>query len=173
MNDQFLLTTKDFTLLEAMLDDPLVRDTTLIPLLRRKMASAIVMFREDLPEDVASLNSRVTFSIGGRRDTRVLTTGRMTTPVGMLLPVDTLRGLALLGLREGQMIVIENADGFEETILLDAVNYQPERMMRRSDGFPVRIRLADKPVLRLTQGVEPVCSARPPEEPDDPGPSAA
>ncbi|ANL68606.1 hypothetical protein AMC82_PC00042 (plasmid) [Rhizobium phaseoli] len=173
MNDQCLLTTKDYTLLETMHDDPLVRDTALLRLLRRKMASAIVMFREDLPEDIASLNSRVTFSIDGRCDTRVLTTGRMTTPVGMLLPVDTLRGLALLGLREGQTIAIDNVEGRVEVIMLNAVNYQPERMMRRSDGLPVRIGLADKPMLRLVQGVGPVCSARPPEEPDDPGPSAA
>lgn len=173
MNDQCLLTTKDYTLLETMHDDPLVRDTALLRLLRRKMASAIVMFREDLPEDIASLNSRVTFSIDGRCDTRVLTTGRMTTPVGMLLPVDTLRGLALLGLREGQTIAIDNVEGRVEVIMLNAVNYQPERMMRRSDGLPVRIGLTDKPMLRLVQGVGPVCSARPPEEPDDPGPSAA
>ncbi|OWV74434.1 hypothetical protein ATY76_28125 [Rhizobium sp. R339] len=173
MNDPCLLTTKDYTLLETMRDDPLVRDASLVRLLRRKMASAIVMFREDLPEDVASLNSRVTFSVDGRSDTRVLTTGRMTTPIGMLLPVDTLRGLALLGMTEGQTIAFENVEGRLEVIMLNAVNYQPERMMRRSDGFPVRIRLADKPMLRLVQGVEPVCSARPPEEPDDPGPSAA
>ncbi|MBB3464345.1 nucleoside-diphosphate kinase [Rhizobium sp. BK377] len=173
MNDQCLLTTKDYTLLETMHDDPLVRDTALLRLLRRKKASAIVMFREDLPEDIASLNSRVTFSADGRRDTRVLTTGRMTTPVGMLLPVDTLRGLALLGLREGQTIVIENVDGHMEAISLEAVKYQPERMMRRSDNFPVRIGLGNKPILRLVQGIGPACSGIPPEEPDDPGPSAA
>ncbi|MDR9762824.1 nucleoside-diphosphate kinase [Rhizobium redzepovicii] len=172
MNDQCLLTTKDYTLLETMHDDPLVRDTALLRLLRRKKASAIVMFREDLPDDVASLNSRVTFSVDARCDTRVLTTGRMTTPVGMLLPVDTLRGLALLGLREGQTIVIENVEGHMEAISLDAVNYQPERM-RRSDEFPMRIGLGGKPILRLVQGVGPACSGKPPEEPDDPGPSAA
>ncbi|MBB3660243.1 regulator of nucleoside diphosphate kinase [Rhizobium sp. BK650] len=173
MNDQCLLTTKDYTLLETIHDDPLVRDTALLSLVRRKKASAIVLFREDLPEDVASVNSRVTFSVDGRRDTRVLTTDRMTTPVGMLLPVDTLRGLALLGLREGQTIVIENVDGHLEAISLDAVNYQPERVMRRSRGFPVRMGSGDKPILRLVQGVGPACSGRPPEEPEDPGPSAA
>ncbi|ARM14864.1 MULTISPECIES: hypothetical protein [Rhizobium] len=44
------------------------------------MASAIAMLREDLPEEVASLHSRVIFSIDGRGDALVLTTGRMTTP---------------------------------------------------------------------------------------------
>jgi regulator of nucleoside diphosphate kinase len=173
MRDQCLLTTKDFTLLEAMIDDPLVRDSLLHELLGRKMAAATVVFREDLPEDAASLNSRVTFSIDGRRDTRILTTGRMTTPVGMLLPVDTLRGLALLGLREGQKIVIENADGFQEQVLLETVNYQPERATRGSDGFQVRMRLAGKPTLRLLKGGAPGRQRPAPEKPDDPGPSAA
>lgn len=173
MRDQCLLTTKDFTLLEAMIDDPLVRDSLLHELLGRKMAAATVVFREDLPEDAASLNSRVTFSIDRRRETRILTTGRMTTPVGMLLPVDTLRGLALLGLREGQKIVIENADGFQEQVLLETVNYQPERAMRGSDGFQVRMRLAGKPTLRLLKGGAPGRQRPAPEKPDDPGPSAA
>jgi len=173
MRDQCLLTTKDFTLLEAVIDDPFVRDSPLRPLMERKMAAATVVFRQDLPEDAASLNSRITFSIDGRRDTRILTTGRMTTPVGMLLPVDTLRGLALLGLREGQKIIVENADGFQEQVLLEAVNFQPERAMKALDGPQVRMRPVGKPMLRLLKGGAP-CRQRPaPEKPEDPGPSAA
>ncbi|WP_416340274.1 hypothetical protein [Rhizobium mulingense] len=33
--------------------------------------------------------------------------------------------------------------------------------------------VADKPMLRLVQEGGPVCSGKPPEEPDDPGPSGA
>lgn len=171
MTDQCVLSTRDFTLLEAMLEDPLMRDTALIPLLKRKMASATVMFREDLPQDVASLSSRVTFSVAGRQDTRVLTAGRMTTPVGMLLPVDTLRGLALLGLREGQSIIIENAEGFEEQVQLEKVNFQPEHAMRKSEG--VRLVLSGKPVLSLVQGSNARRYWLSPDDPEDPGPSAA
>ncbi|NLS07839.1 nucleoside-diphosphate kinase [Rhizobium sp. P32RR-XVIII] len=132
MREHCILTTRDFTLLEAILDDPFVRDTRLMPVLRRKITTAIVMFRQDLPENVASLNSRVTYRIdGARRDTRVLSDDRMTTAIGMLLPVTTLRGLALLGLAEGQEFVLTNVDGVEERILLETVHYQPERAMRR------------------------------------------
>ncbi len=132
MREHCILTTRDFTLLEAMLDDPFVRDTRLVPVLRRKIATAIVVFREDLPENVASLNSRVTYRIdGASRDTRVLSDDRMTTPIGMLLPVTTLRGMALLGLAEGQEFVLTNVDSVEERILLETVHYQPEKAMRR------------------------------------------
>ncbi|ARO26810.1 hypothetical protein TAL182_PC00201 (plasmid) [Rhizobium sp. TAL182] len=48
------------------------------------MASAIAMLREDLPEEVASLDSRVIFSIDGRGDALVLTTGPHDDAVGIL-----------------------------------------------------------------------------------------
>lgn len=67
-----ILTTKDFTILEVMRDRCLGRDDPLAPILKRKLESATVMFREDVPAEVATLTSRVTYSVDGRDpDTRV------------------------------------------------------------------------------------------------------
>lgn len=173
-----ILTTKDFTMLEAMLESRLGREDLLVPILRRKIGSAIVVFREDLPETVASLNSRVTFAIdGSRRDTRVLSDDRMTSPIGMHLPITTLRGLALLGLAEGQEFVLTNVDGNEERLVLETVHYQPEA--GRRGGQVVRDALPpqpQKPLLRLVGGgMEEGRRPAPvtPDGYDDPGPSAA
>ncbi|MBB6179105.1 hypothetical protein [Pseudorhizobium flavum] len=176
--DNIILTTKDFTILEAMSDNPRVRPDLLVPHIRRKLYAAIVVFRQDLPEGVASVNSRVTFRVdGGATDTRVLSTGQVEAPVGMFLPITTPRGLALLGLSEGQEAVVDNTDGREERIVLEKVEYQPEaarreRMASKSEPASTQ----HKPLLRVVSGgmkdvrrPVPVMS----DGFDDPGPSAA
>ena len=108
------LTTKDFTILEVMRDRCLGPDDPVAPILKRKIESATVMFWDDIPVNVATLNSRVTFSVDGREpDRRTISHDRMTSPIGMFLPITTARGLALLGLSEGQEFTVENADGKE------------------------------------------------------------
>lgn len=172
------LTTKDFTILETMRDRCLGRDDPFVSILKRKIESAMVVFRDDLPGNFASLNSRVTFSVDGRDpDTRVISRDRTASPVGMSLPITTLRGLALLGLSEGQEIVVTNIEGVEERILLEKVHYQPEAARRAEDAMrrvsppPQR-----KPMLRVIYGTfhdQPRPVPASPTGPDDPGPSAA
>ena len=87
-----ILTTKDFTILEVMRDRCLGRDDPLAPILKRKIESALVVFREDVPANVATLSSRVTFRVDGREpDTRVLSHDRMSRSVGLFLPITTPR----------------------------------------------------------------------------------
>lgn len=174
----FILTTKDFTILEVMHDNPLGRNDRLLELIRRKISKAIVVFREDLPDGVATINSRVTFCVNdGESDTRVLSTGQVTAPIGMFLPITTLRGLAILGLTEGQEIVLTDADGVEERVLLEKVDYQPEasRRERQALGDDI-VSTQQKPLLRVVPNrirqarhlVSVQTDGR-----DDPGPSAA
>ncbi len=177
-NDNFILTTKDFTILEALCDHSLGRHDLLVSLIQRKIARAVVVFREDLPGGIASINSRVRFRVNGNEgDTRVLSTGQVTAPVGMFLPITTLRGLALLGLVEGQDIVLTNADGVDERILLEKVEYQPEASRRERQALGQgSISARRQPVLRVVSGGPsqtrcPVPVA--PDDTDDPGPSAA
>ena len=177
-NDAVILTTKDFTILEVMLERCMGREDPLAPLLRRKINAAQVVFGDDVPADVATMSSRIVFSIDGRDpDTRILSHDRMTSPVGLYLPINTLRGLALLGLSEGQRYSFERQDGEVETILLDRVLYQPETA-RREKELLVAPAVRGKPVLRLIRGAQ---YGRPEAAPitgpdyfDDPGgPSAA
>ena len=179
--DNCILTTKDFTILEIMLDRVSDRDEQMRQMLREKLNSAIVMFREDVPPDVATLSSRVRFRIDeGEAETRVLSHAPMGSPVGMFLPITAPRGLALLGLREQERFRLERAGGGTEELLLEKVLYQPEA--ERSDwatwteattpearrarlkvvgGSRVR---AVPPAMRVPQGGAGG---------DDPGPSAA
>lgn len=173
-----VLTTKDFTILEVMFDRCLGRDDPLAPILKRKIESATVMFRDDIPVNVATLSSRMTFSVNGREpDSRIISHDRMTSPTGMFLPITTARGLALLGLSEGQEFTITNADGQEERILLHEVHYQPEAAKREKEALEQTSSPASgKSTLRVIRGafyeqarLVPVAH----DGFDDPGPSAA
>jgi regulator of nucleoside diphosphate kinase len=123
------------------------------------------------------MSSRVTFSVDGREsDTRVISHDRMT-PVGLFLPITTARGLALLGLVEGQEFVLTNSQGVEERVLLGKVQYQPEAARREKEALsspsaPVH----RKPALTLIRGAlhdQPQLAPAEPDGFDDPGPSAA
>lgn len=130
------------------------RDDPLAPILKRKLESATVMFREDVHADVATLSSRLTYSVDGRDpDTRVLSHERMTTPVGMFLPITNLRGLALLGLAEGEEFVMKDDEGREVRVLLETVHYQPEAAKREKEALArVTVPSQRKPSLRLIRG---------------------
>lgn len=176
--DACILTTKDFTILEVMHDRSLGADDPLKPILRRKIEAATVMFREDIPADVATLSSRITFSVDGRDpDTRVISHDRMTSPVGMFLPITIPRGLALLGLAEGQEFVLTDGDEGEVRILLQRVHYQPEAAKREKDALArISPLVQRKPALKLIRGAyydEPRFAPLEVGGSDDPGPSAA
>ncbi len=171
-----ILTTKDFTIVEVMRDRCLGQDDPLAPILARKIQSAIVMFRDDVPDNVATMSSRVTFSVNGRDpDTRIISHDRMASPIGMFLPVTTLRGLALLGLAEGDHFMFTNSDGSDERILLEKVHYQPEAARREKDALAKHLitPARSRPSLRLIRGALHDCAPLASDGPDDPGPSAA
>lgn len=176
-DDTCILTTKDLTILEIMLERCMGQDDPLRPILKRKMDGALVMFRDDIPENVATLGSRVTFRVnGGEPDSRIITSEAMTSPIGLYLPITYRRGLALLGLAAGQEFVLRNADG-EERIMLEEVLYQPEAAKRRQRAEAMADQHAfARPALRL---VHDSGSASPGPafvragRFDDPGPSAA
>ena len=150
--DSCILTTKDFTILEVMLDrcqdpaDPIGR------LLRRKIEAATVVFRDDIPPTVATLSSRVTYRVNGREpDSRIISPDRMSSPIGLYLPVTTRLGLALLGLTEGQTFAFDGQEG-EESVLLESVLYQPEAARREREAA---LRLATPAMRRAALRVVP------------------
>jgi regulator of nucleoside diphosphate kinase len=179
--DTCILTTKDFTILEVMLDRCLGTDDPMRALLRRKIESATVVFRDDVSPDVTTLSSRVTFRVDGREpDTRVISHDRMTSPIGLFLPITTSRGLALLGLSAGQEFLFAKLDGSEERILLDAVLYQPEAARREREAMArLATPAARRSMLRVIPGAFGTWPTRaerptaPADDFDDPGPSAA
>lgn len=173
-----ILTTKDYTILEIMRDRNPGGDDMLAPILARKLDSATVVYRDDVQEDVATLSSRVTFSVNGRDpDTRVLTLDRMTSPVGLYLPITTPRGLALLGMTEGGTFTVVNRDGTEERVLLEKVHYQPEAARRDTEAMQrLKAPAQRRASLRVVAGGAAGRGTRIGNDGgdfDDPGPSAA
>ncbi|TWH00103.1 regulator of nucleoside diphosphate kinase [Mesorhizobium sp. J18] len=172
-----ILTTKDFTILEVMLDR--CRDTALAALLRQKLDKAQVVFREDIPEHTATLNSRLIYRMNdGPANTRIISHALIGSPVGLFLPITNPRGLALLGLSEGQVFELAIPEGRVERILLEKVLYQPEAERRRKNhAIPGGTRPKGRPMLSLvhsSDGVPTVgASVAPIGDPEDPGPSAA
>lgn len=173
------LTAKDLSVLEVMLDRCNDRDGPLAALIQRKLDAAVVVFRDDIPPKVVTLNSRVAYRV----DHGILKEHLIVQSVGTGFPdfalsIHTLRGLGLLGLAEGQSITIDAYDGKEETLFVESVIFQPEagfrdrerRMMgpfQPTGGIPYSV----GKVVSLRLKRPPVLAADPDD--DDPGPQAA
>lgn len=164
-----ILTTKDISILETMLERNPETTSPLASLMRAKIADATVVFRDDVPETAVTLNSRVSYRVdGGEPDTRIVAQAHMNSAVGCFLPVTTMRGLALLGMTQGETVRIPGRGRVMEEIELLAVLHQPEAAQRR--------KLAPRPAvpaLKLIHGGK--VDRPPPIAPfdDDWGPGAA
>ncbi len=178
------LTTKDYTILEVMLERHFQHDEVMSGRLRRKTSDAVVMFREDIPTNVVTLSSSVAYRVdGGPSEVRIIAHDQMRGLVGMILPITNPRGLALLGLAEGQSITIPGKDGLPETLTVTEVMYQPEADRREKaagDGdSSTGSASKSAPFLRLVSSTDTLPPAKPkvpmPADNgfDDPGPSAA
>lgn len=184
-NDQiFRLTTKDYTVLEVMLDRCLGRDDPMVPILQRKLSAAVVTFREDIPANVVTLGSRVTYRVNDApAETRIVAHDEMRGLVGSVLSITNPRGLALLGLAEGEWMTFVRAGGSEETVSLDKVVYQPEASLRAKAkrGLAAESGQAPRqPALGAMRGsanillrAAKIMFVRDSSGFDDPGPSAA
>ncbi|PBB43736.1 nucleoside-diphosphate kinase [Mesorhizobium sp. WSM3866] len=183
--DTCQLTTKDYTILQVIRERHPIRDETFSTILQRKISSAVVMFRDDIPANVVTLSSGVAYRVNdGPAETRIVAHDQMRGLVGMLLPITNPRGLALLGLAKGQSMSIPTADGMLETLTVHEVVYQPEAARRerlklagvaasdslRLDGHgPRAVHRSDEPHDEVQNKVAAAFNAGF----DDPGPSAA
>lgn len=127
--ERCILTTKDFTILEVMYDRCREEGNPLAPILKRKLDTADIVFRDDIGGDVATLSSRVTYRLDdGEAQTRVLSHDHLVSTAGVFLSIMTVHGLALMGLSEGQSYPLPGKDGGR--ITLDSVHFQPEAARR-------------------------------------------
>lgn len=156
------IAAKDYAALSALLDDPASTDLDARDLIARKLAEADILVGSQPGEDVARIGSRVLFRINDSpvyERTLVLSS---TAPLRAELPVTLPRGLALLGLAEGQSSEVPGADAFE-TVYLEAV------FAAAGDGLPPPPRQAGAVIAferRARRWQRPAPD-------DDPGPSAA
>ena len=176
MQDQTcILTARDFAILEAMRARCLGYEDPMARLLDRKISAARIVFGDDVPADVATLDSRVLYRVGaGEPDTRVITSDATRSPVGLFLSVAAPRGLALIGLSEGEAFELTGPAG-SEIVRLDRVLYQPEAARREKLALAAGASPeARRRGLRLIDGAY-ADRPRPAGNGgfDDPGPSAA
>ena len=96
-------------------------------LIERKLRSAVVVDPSEIPSNVATVESRVAYTFNHRpAGTRILARDADRYPPGYSLPVTSLRGLALLGLAEGQSLEFATLQGNYDLVRLVGVWYQPE-----------------------------------------------
>lgn len=149
------LSVRDFHVLEGLIEDDIL-DPVFYRLVRKKITSATIIAHGSLDAHVATIGSRVDFLIDGQLcESLVLVADEGKQPSRLTLPVTTSRGLALLGLKSGDEITIDLADGREERLRLQKV-YQARSERRRGS---------------VVQLARPPARFRPDD--DDPGPRAA
>ena len=144
------LTAKDHTFLQYLLhatkSDPLFHQ-----LLQRKLDMACVVRPDMLDPRTATIGSTITFRVGGgSAEDRVLTRHENMAGdfLAVPLPVTTLRGLAMLGLKAGDLFALRTPSGVIEPLRLEAVRLSDARR-------------------------QPELALHGPEDDDDPGPRAA
>jgi regulator of nucleoside diphosphate kinase len=163
------LTAKDSTYLQSLLTSK-DQGEAYLDLLRRKLADATVVLDHAIDPRIATLDSRVAFSVGGGfTEDRVLTRGEPGAADGLALPVTTLRGLALLGLKENDVFSLRKANGVIEPIRLIRVAYQPEAARRDAPGASSVVQF--QPRWRKSLSARESAAFDPLD--DDPGPGAA
>jgi regulator of nucleoside diphosphate kinase len=167
------LTTKDFSILENLLNGPQVFAGATM-LIRRKLHAARLVFGVDIAPEIVTLNSRVRYRVnGGRAEERILVLTATEEIGGLTLRLDSPRGIALIGARAGETVEAPRRDGSVESLEIEAVLYQPEAHGARGQTDGSTAALGTISVLsahRLRRGGRalPVDDGG-----DDPGPSAA
>ena len=124
-----ILTKLDSDRLEALLDSLPDQASATKEHLQMELVRAQIVESKDVPPDVVTMNSTVTFRIEntGREFSLKLVYPKdadgSPDKVSVLAPVDS----ALLGIREGQTIMWPMPGGVSHNVLVVKVNDQPER----------------------------------------------
>lgn len=168
------LTKEDFDILRRMLEEHQDHDEAMTSLLRQKLETAQVVCKADMPDNVVTIDSRISFRLGnGMPETRIISRDRSGGSVSYFLPITTMRGLALLGLAEGQTAAISRNSSLVEILQVTAIHYQPERTERlREAEEAIHPGLRHAETSREADHVVGRGRVSFPEG-DDPGPSAA
>lgn len=131
---QSCLTCKDYTLLEGHLlnlgssgkEDPL-----LARLIRTKLADTRVVLSDDVAPDVATANSRIVLREEDAPESeKVLVHWDHECTNSFALPICSLLGTTLLGMRAGERAALLRDDGTVSSVELLRVDFQPEAARR-------------------------------------------
>lgn len=143
--DDCILTSRDYTLLEAWLiraaESELEIDPVLIALVRAKLAAARIVLSQDLEPDRARGGSRVLYALDGSPPVeQLLGHWRPDAVTENILPITSILGICLLGMKARQRVPLVRSDGSLAGVWLEAVI--PHTGVARADRQPT----ADRPV---------------------------
>lgn len=170
---RFHLTTRDHAILQALFDAHRGPHGPYLLLLGQKLRGSALAFSDDIPADVATLGSRVAYTVDGvaagphelvEGDPR----GRSEDSVSVL----SLRGLALLGLSEGSAAVVDLGNGASEELRVVEVLSQPEAAARGKTAASIAGAAGGAVINFRPRAARPVFVDPGPDD-DDPGPRAA
>lgn len=121
------MAAEDFRACQVLLETLVETDSPFARLLRQKLSSARAVPDDGIDPLVVTFNSRVEFQVNDEApETRILVRREFCNGlVGLTLPVTTPRGIALLGLRQGQSCAFEEG-GRMRAIAVRRVAYQPQ-----------------------------------------------
>jgi regulator of nucleoside diphosphate kinase len=173
-----VISAADLASLEGLVDSPAVHPSVRAAL-REKLDAAVVVPEEELPPNVVTLRSRVTYRIDdGPPECRTLIAADEAYQPGHSLPVATPAGVCLIGLAEGEAAPLPSARGRLRMLKVEDLVWQPARAHRTffvaapyegSKGF----RGMRRPIARRAGPTGAGQSWRMPPSGDDPGPRAA
>jgi regulator of nucleoside diphosphate kinase len=173
------LTTKEYSILEEMRErGAMRRDDTFRHLLWRKIASATIVFPEDIGDQVATIGRQVQFKVNSGPTECYQLVQRIGDLAGDdQLPVTTRWGLALLGLTVGDTILVENTVGNIDRLRLEHVAREGGSLKQRDVPSPAEAEAANKNTMSNVVSLgwrEVKPTSKMVEDPDnDPGPNAA
>ncbi|MBB3221015.1 nucleoside diphosphate kinase regulator [Pseudoduganella umbonata] len=129
MKTKIVVSSLDMDRLEALLDALPAAQAQAQQALLGELSRAQVVEPEDMPPDVATMNSRVRFVLDDAAEARdmVLSYPKDMDGSGDRLSILTPVGSALLGLKEGKSIEWTRPDGATFQVKVVEVVYQPER----------------------------------------------
>ncbi|MFC3165478.1 hypothetical protein [Ciceribacter thiooxidans] len=141
-----MLAMRDRYVLEKLLQDRPPAEKEWLALLRRKLATRCLPEGAPIPAGLATIDSRVSFrAANGFAGTRTLCLAGTYAPGSAFLPVTTLYGLALLGLREGEVMGFDRPDGGHDWIMLERLHFrpaatrEPAKKLRPSPALALRL----------------------------------
>lgn len=160
------LTARAASILTAMLDNVPDAQPSFAALLRRKLSHSSISFGSDIPPGIVTLNSPVLYTVDGElAGPHLIVPSEGDDFPDYALSIHDIRGLALLGLSEGQSIQIQEDD------------VAPTMLSVVKVGLPTPGNLTSDTRTGATSHVVPFrgrpAASMPAFEPDDPGPRAA
>ena len=164
---RFHLTTRDHAILQALADGWRGPRGPYLLLLEHKLRASALAFSGDIAADVVTLDSRLSYTVNGAEaGPHMLVQDNAPDLPEDRLSVRTMRGLALLGLSEGDSAAVDLGNGVTEALRVVRVLSQPEAEARSRAG-------GDATVVRFRpRAASPAAIETGPDD-DDPGPRAA